>query len=312
MDNKPLTEVAFYCAPCKNKFKGEPDETVPAPEKTWHPYDYWSYCEQCGTRIPQANWEKGSLKARSMATGPKTKEGKAASSTNLVGHPTPEEAKITRFNALKHGLYAKVAKYFPAIVGKYPECQSCEHEKTQICKTKFNACLKKTELFMKFQLAFDKDDPAILRDLMAENQAALMGIYSQMLMTVAGEGVMTHQPKVVLDKEGNPTALTYRDSDGVDQPVLDSKAHPLLKVITDMVAKNQVSLGDMNMTYKAQEQAATLKGYLDKEDDDRETTREFQDRQTKSVEQLRGLLERSQERTARDPVLIEHSHQESK
>jgi hypothetical protein len=57
---------------------------------------------------------------------PVTAEGKAAAAKNLEGHPTPQESRLTRFNAMKHGMEARTATYFPAKPGKYAFCEGCD------------------------------------------------------------------------------------------------------------------------------------------------------------------------------------------
>jgi hypothetical protein len=61
-----------------------------------------------------------------LRPGPVTAEGKAAAAKNLEGHPTPQESRLTRFNAMKHGMEARTATYFPAKPDKYAFCEGCD------------------------------------------------------------------------------------------------------------------------------------------------------------------------------------------
>jgi hypothetical protein len=116
-----------------------------APDLDHHPYIYYGECPHCGSECEQAGWERGLLKAWASSTGPRTDEGKAASAANLEGHPTKEEAQRTRFNAMKHGLAAGAATYFPAKPDGYAFCVTWDVDRV-FCQSQ-PACVKKTELF---------------------------------------------------------------------------------------------------------------------------------------------------------------------
>lgn len=109
-----LPEVTFHCRPSNYTFKAEPARIQDDPDQEHHPFQYFAQCSYCSDEAPQAQHERSLLKAWANATGPRTAEGKAATARNLEGHPTPEEALRTRFNAMKHGLCAQEATYFPA------------------------------------------------------------------------------------------------------------------------------------------------------------------------------------------------------
>ncbi|MCW5627162.1 MAG: hypothetical protein KIT73_20765, partial [Burkholderiales bacterium] len=126
--SRPLSEVTFSCRQCYGgrTFKASPDRVEDAPEDPVHPWRYFAACPQCGAEVEQAQYERALLKAWLNATGPRTAEGKAATAANLEGHPTAEEALRTRFNAMKHGMSARVATYFPAKPDGYAHCSGCE------------------------------------------------------------------------------------------------------------------------------------------------------------------------------------------
>lgn len=111
---QPLDQITFHCDACYRSFKAAPRRVEDEPETEHHPFRYFAVCPRCDAECEQARFERGLIKAWASATGPRTPEGKAASAKNLEGHPTPEEALRTRFNAMKHGMAAKVATYFPA------------------------------------------------------------------------------------------------------------------------------------------------------------------------------------------------------
>ncbi|WP_230368792.1 hypothetical protein [Paludibacterium denitrificans] len=91
-----------------------------APESEHHPFSYVGVCPLCDAECPQAPFHKALVKAWANATGPRTPAGKASTAKNLDGHPTPEEALRTRFNAMKHGMSAETAQYFPCQAGQIP------------------------------------------------------------------------------------------------------------------------------------------------------------------------------------------------
>lgn len=306
-----LDEVSFYCLTCRHKWRGTPDEIQDAPEKPWHPWDYWANeCPRCGREnVQQASWERSLLKAYAQSTGPKTAEGRARVAKNLQGHPTPEESQRTRFNAMQNGLYSRVATYFPAKPGKYPQCEGCEYLNAG-CEQQI-ACLKRTELFMKHQIAFETKDPQLLTLLGADMQAGIRALIDDMLLTVISDGVRLRAPKGSLDKEGNFKLHEYLDDMGQLRPIEEYSAHPLLKVLGDFLQKNNMGLADYGMTAKGQEEKNAIEGYLDGASQDRESLLEYQSKTVESLKHLRELVARGQERSARDPVLIEYQQGEA-
>ncbi|MFZ5658749.1 MAG: hypothetical protein ACOY5C_02705 [Pseudomonadota bacterium] len=238
------------------------------------------------------------------ATGPRTAEGKARTAANLEGHPTPEEAQRTRFNAMKHGLFAEVATYYPAKPGKYPHCSGCEYLES-VCQEQV-ACLKRTELFMKHHIAFETKDPSLLNRLRANLHANVQAIIDDIILAIISEGVQLKTPQWYYDKEGALHLAEYTDSEGERRLIHEINAHPLLKTLGDFLAKNNLSLADMGMTPKGQDDTAIEMGNLQRQSQDRETMDQYQQRQTKALEDLRGMIERSREKIGRDPILIEH------
>ena len=301
-----LDEVNFYCLRCRHKWQATPDEVQDAPERDWHPWRYWANeCPRCGAEnVEQAGWERSLLKAYTQSTGPKTAEGRARVTANLAGHPTPEEAQRTRFNAVQNGLYSRVATYFPAKPGKYPQCEGCEYLNNG-CEVQI-ACLKRTELFMKHQIAFETKDPALLTLMAADMQAGIRGLIDDMILTVIGDGVRLRAPKGSLDKDGNFRLHQFMDDDGQFRPIEEYSAHPLLKVLGDFLQKNAMSLSDYAMTPKAQDDKDVIEGYLDGASQDRESLLEYQGKTADALQHLRELVARGQQRAARDPVLIEY------
>lgn len=298
--------VNFVCTTCKHAFQAAPGRVEEVPEVEHHPYRYSATCPACRCEAEQAAWERALLKAWTCATGPKTAEGMARTAANLEGHPTPDEAMITRFNAMKHGLFSRVAVYFPAKPGKYPHCNGCEYALDESC-VEHRACLKRTELFLKHQVAFDKQDPRLLMELRADTQAAIQALINDMILAITQTGVEIDSPVIGFDREGHPHVAQILDHlSGEARTVFEKKAHPLLKVLADYIQKNSLSLADLEMTPKSQDDAQALRGYLDQEKDQRQGVLEHQSKQTKLLENLSSLIQRSQQQLGKDAILAEY------
>ncbi len=314
MDNSNISvrnQVTFYCPDCKISFKKKPDLIEEYPERDYHPYFYYGNCPQCKEQCEQAYWDQNLLKAHAHATGPKTVAGKAASAANLEGHPTPEETLITRFNAMKHGLHAKVADYFPARPGKYPQCDGCELRES-ICSQEV-ACLKRVELFMKHHIAFDTKDPSMLMGLRADTQAAIQGLINDMILTIAQDGgPRVEDPVWTYVKDEGFQLVSYYDAGlGRMVRVTEKKAHPLLKPLIDFINKNSMTLADMEMTPKVQDEQEAMKGFLDAaKPNANESLEDFSQKTLGVMDDMKALIKKSQEATNNDPILIEHEQSE--
>ena len=254
-----------------------------------------------------AHWWLSLLKGWQNATGPKTPEGKAATAANLEGHPTPEESLRTRFNAMKHGLAAKTATYFPASPGKYSFCAGCDVDWVY-CATQ-PACSKQTQLFMQHHAAFEQRNPKHLSGIYADLQAALFAVLQQILQTIIADGVKIEAPQYYTDKEGVLIIAKYMGDDGRMHTIKDISAHPLFKPLGELLSRNNLSLSDMGMTQKVIDDDEQEFGRLQTQEQSREVLTDFARRQAKAIEDLRGLMDRAGARRGTDTVLIEHQQQ---
>jgi len=287
----PLLAVNFKCHSCGATQHCEPDRVVDAPDHDYHPWLYYLDCDACGAEAEQVFWERNLLKANACATGPKTAEGLANTAKNLEGHPTPAETKLTRFNAMKHGLNARVASYFPAKPGKYPACSDCEHAENQDC-VQYKACVKQTEIFLRYHAAVEQNDPELIKGYMADSQAGIMAMINQMLLSIVEDGGPRQLAPVWHgDKDGGINFVKYHnETTGEKEQIYDIKEHPLLKRFLEFVTKNSMSLEDMGLTAKSRDEAETLKGFLDHESDKQETESDFRIEQKKKTDELLSLL----------------------
>jgi hypothetical protein len=297
-----LTKVHFHCRSCGRRFEAEPSVRED-PDAQWHPYAYSAECPECGTEAAQAAWERSLLKAWANATGPKTPEGKAVVTANLAGHPTPEEALRTRFNALKHGLYARVATFFPAKPGRYPHCEGCEH-RYSTCGVSAPACLKRAELYLKHHIAFETRDPGLLMEMRSDTQAGIQALINDMILIIAQDGgPRLLSPEWYTDKESGAVRLVeWTDENGDVHRIMKHEAHPLLKHLMDFISKNTMTLADMGMTPKVQAEEEANLGHLEQEKRERESLTDYQRRQAEGLERLQALIERGGAK--REPALI--------
>ncbi len=299
-----LSHVNFRCGACKAQWDGAPDLIEDAPEQEHHPHRYFATCPTCkAENQPQAAWERSLLKAHQAATGPKTDAGKAATTRNLEGHPTAEEALRTRFNAMKHGMSARTATYFPARPDKYSFCARCDVDRGY-CREQ-PACVKQTELFMLHHAAFDQRDPKVLSRLHADLQSALTATMQMCIQEILGDGVMIRQPRVELDRNGTPVTLTYLNELGERQYVWNYQSHPAFKPLTELVSRLGLSMSDLGMTVRAAEVEETLPGRLAIDADTRETLAAFGERMLAATQGAKELIAQAQAKTKADPVLVE-------
>lgn len=291
----PDEALNFHCRACGERFSATYTRTALIEGRDWLPFDYFAQCPACGEEAAQAAWEVNLAKAHAHATGPRTPEGIAQATANLLEHAhKPEHRAVTRFNALKHGAYAKVSMFFPARPGKYPECDGCEHLTSEYC-VDFRACLKKAELFVKYAAAFERGDPGLLREVVAGRSAALNVIIDQMILAIArAGGPELTSPEWYHDKDGGFHLARYRDENtGEMVQLMKKEEHPLLKRLIEFVAKNNMSLGDMGMTPKVQDEQEILKGYIDQDDADREREQEYRTRLEQQQTALLQLIHQS-------------------
>lgn len=304
-----LDRATFRCGVCRATFSAIPDLVDDDPETEHHPFRYYANCPHCAAEHqPQASWERALMAAHQAATGPTTPEGKRAAAANLAGHPTPEESRLIRFNAMKHGLEARTASYFPAKPDKYPFCSACEVDRGW-CAVQ-PACVKQTELFMLHHAAMDQRDPKVLGKIHADLMASITAALQLCIQAVLGDGVVIKTPRVELSREGVPVALKYVDESGDVQQIFDYHSNPLFKPITDLITRLGISMTDLGLTVRAsdEEDPAGI-GMLQGAGTSKEGLADFSRRTADALAGVREKLARAQTRMRSDPVLIEHEAQ---
>ncbi len=312
---KPAGEITFACARCKvdgrvYTFRAAPARIEDDPEAGHHPWRYFAGCQGCGAECEQAGWEKALFKAWANATGPRTPEGMAATAENLKGHPTAEEARRTRFNAMKHGLNARVATYFPAKPDGYAFCASCEVNREWCAEQP--ACVKRAENFMLHHAAFDQRKPELLAELHGDAHAAIFSLIQQILQSIMAEGVRLKSPVWYNDKDGRLHFVKVMREDGEEEQIYEINSHPLLKSLAELLKAANLSLSDMGMTVKVAES-------IDEDEMGRlraaggqaapEAIESYLKRAQAQLEDLRGVVDRARARREEDPVLLEFNRE---
>ncbi|CAM8626532.1 hypothetical protein MCEMSHM24_02681 [Comamonadaceae bacterium] len=306
-----LSTVNFRCGVCKHAWESEPDLIEEDPEQEFHPYQYFGDCPKCHAEgQPQAVWARNLMKAHQMSTGPKSAEGLARVSKNLEGHPNGEAVLRTRFNAMKHGMAAKTATYFPAKPDGYSFCKQCDVDRTW-CGNQA-ACVKQTEIFMLHHAAFESRNPRVLQGIHADLQAGLTAMLQMLMQQVLGDGVVITQPRVELDRSGASRTLSYLDEQGNRKYILDRQAHPALKAISDFVGRLGISMSDLGMTVKAADpdDGEQSGGMLKLDEKTKETLSDFNQRMQLAMDGARQMLAAADKATKEDPVLIAHQARE--
>jgi hypothetical protein len=306
--SKHLTQITFHCKVCCQSFKKDPDRIEDAPDDVHYPYEYFSNCPHCNIECELAGWQKGLLKAWSNATGPKTDQGKAATAENLKGHPTPEESLRTRFNAMKHGLSAKVATYFPSKPDGYSFCNGCDVDRV-FCKAQ-PACVKKTELFMLHQAAFEQRNPKHLMGIYSELHSAIFAVVQTILQEIIADGVKFATPKWFVNKDGQIEVAEYFDEDGNRRIVHESvMAHPLFRPLGELLSRSGLTLADMGMTQKVIEAEEDEMGRINAGTVKQEELNEYKERQLLLLKGMADKVMRSNKQTANDPILMEYQNE---
>lgn len=302
---KPLSVISFACRRCKWDWESAPSRVEDDPEQPHHPWRYFSVCPICKEEREQAPWERSLLKAWASATGPRTEEGKAASAANLEGHPTREESRRTRFNAMKHGMSAKTATFFPAKPDGYSFCTDCKVERDWCAEQP--ACVKQTEIFLLHHAAFEQRDPKILGSIYANLQAALFAVLNQILQTIISDGVKIVSPEYYTTKDGDLLLATYADPvTGESKTIYKLEAHPLFRPFGELLSRANLSLADMGMTVKKIDAEEDLAGHIEGETQAREPGGDFRQRVLGVIDGIRDQVARAHTSTERDPVLIEY------
>lgn len=303
-----LLDVRFRCPGCLEAWEGVPARVEDAPEDVWHPWRYFAPCPECGTEGVQSPTDRALLKAWAHATGPTTAEGKQRSiEAGTAAAQIPKDPSVlarTRFNALKSGIHARTATFYPARPGKYPQCNGCEYLVSRCWQE--TACLKRSELFLRHHIAFETRSPELLGELNADLHSNLRALLDDMIITVIGDGARLKTPEWHFDAAGTLHSVRLQDEDGSFSQVYRFDAHPLLKHIKELVQAANLGLSDLGMTPKEKEKADEIRGQLAGQQGETTESLDYQRRQAEALESLGALVRQARDNASRDPILVEY------
>jgi hypothetical protein len=286
-DSPAQTAIQFHCSlkygGCGWRFESSVYRNAPYPEREWHPWRHLADCPHCGEEAEQASQQVASWKAAQV--------GKSASVRAKISEANkardPASYAVSRFNALTHGMSAETAKFYPARPGKYDQCDGCEFLNDGCGTSVLKHCAKRTELFVQFNLAMEEGNSGMLGRLMASNQAALHALLGDMMRAVAKRGVELESPEFSFNKlTGGIDLAEWEDAQGNKHVITKVEAHPLLPHIINYFHKNGSTLADLSLTPAAAKEEERLQGFLDDQQQSRES---LADAQQAMQRQLAGL-----------------------
>ena len=262
-------EIRFHCTRnsggCGARFSSSNYQTSGYPEQDFHPYQHTASCPRCGEDVNPAAHQVAAWKAASL---PLSLESRAKISAAQKARD-PASYAISKSNRMITGANAKVLKVWPAKPGTYAECDTCEFL-TNGCKTDFQHCADKTDLYVKFLMAQETGNSAFIGQEMAATQAGMAAITASMIRSLAQKGVTMEVPVYAKTENGIEVA-TYTDDEGKKRTITRTEANPLLPHLINYVSKNNLTLSDMGITPKVKEEQRQLQGFLDSKEADRET-----------------------------------------
>lgn len=291
---KQKDTTTFRCFKCYQNHELQIERVEARPDLEPHPFEYYAHCPTCKSELKEAPFIKNLYKAWLNPTGTGSPE---ISSKNL---PAPSDPR-RKFNALKSGLFAKKAKYFPAVVGRYPECDSCEH--SNICE-EGGVCLEISKVRMMVAHAFDSKDPAFLQPLFQDLQADVFVLLQRLILQALQDGVTLESPVWSGTKEGY---VLVKDDEG--NQIVQKELHPAMRAIAELLQKNGLSLADLQLTPKTQADHAAAMGNLAQAAGERVSVQEHRERMAEKADKFLKQLAGATAARDRDPIFQEHQEE---
>ncbi len=158
---------------------------------------------------------------------------------------------------------------------------------------------------LRHQIAFDTKDPNLLLQMRSDTQAAIQGLINDMILAISQDG----GPRITEvvwyhDKDGGFHLAKWVDEYQQEHQIHELKAHPLLKHLMDFISKNSMTLSDMGMTPKVQDEQETMQGFISKQGTDQQAEEEYRQKSLEGMEKLQTLIGNSYVQT-REPVTVE-------
>lgn len=292
--SKQKDTTTFRCRRCSQNHKLKIERVEERPDLEPHPFEYFAHCPGCGAELVEAPFIKSLYKAWLNPTGTGSPE---ISAKNL---PPPNDPR-RKFNALKTGLFAKKAKYFPAMVGRYPECDGCQH--ANICE-EGGVCLEISKVRMMVSHAFDSKDPAFLQPLFQDLQADVFILLQRLILRALQDGVILDSPVWSGTKE---SYVLVQDAEG--NQIMQHELHPAIRAISELFQKNGLSLADLQLTPKTQADHAATMGHLAAANGERVSAQEHRQLMAAKTDQFLKALAGATAARARDPIFQEHQEE---
>lgn len=287
------TATTFYCHACKQAFDAAAARTEDRPDSP-HPFEYFAPCPDCAAECTEAHWLQNLYAAWQNITGTKSP---AASAKNL---PPPGDPRA-KFNALKSGLFAQKAKYFPGVPGRYPECGDCAHAAD--CETS-GICLEISKIKMMVQRAVDSGDPTHLANINSGIQADLYVMIQRMLREIIADGV-TQKTPVFTSHENSHRFV--KDDNG-DQ-IVELSVHPAVRALSDLLQKNGLSLNEMQLTTKTAGDQDRAMGHLKNDDTRTQTVADAAAARKAATDEFLKNFKTAAGSRAADPAFLEHGEE---
>ena len=291
MNSYAKTSIKFHCSlkngGCGWRFESNNYRNEPYLEREWHPWRHLADCPHCGEEAEQASQQIASWRAAYVGKSPAVK----AKISEANKDRDPASYAVSRFNAITHGMSAETAKFYPARPGKYDQCEGCEFLNDGCGTSSLKHCAKRTELFVQFNLAMEEGNSGMLGRLMASNQAALHALLGDMMRAVAKRGVELESPEFSFNKlTGKVDLAEWEDEEGNKRIITKIEAHPLLPHIINYFHKNGSTLADLSLTPAAAKEEERLQGFLDNEQQSRESLADAQQAMHRQLEGLQRII----------------------
>jgi len=155
------------------------------------------------------------------------------------------------------------------------------------------------------QAAFEQRDPKKLSGIYANLHAGVFALIQNMVQTIVADGVVIESIVWSKDERGDVKVAEYTDEKGTQRILKNSvEEHPLLRPLGQLLTRTGLTLGDMGMTTRVQEQAEEFETGFKKPESMPALT-DVQNRAVLALENLAGMVAKAKDATDKDPVLLE-------
>ena len=130
--------------------------------------------------------------------------------------------------------------------------------------------------------------------MQGQRHAAIQALIDTMILAINQDGGPRIQTvEWYYDKDGKFHLAQWEDERGETHQIYKLDEHPLLKPLIDYINKNSMTLADLGMTPKVQNDQEMMQGYLSQDKDNLENEQAFRQRIEKQQSQLLELVNNS-------------------